>query len=308
MEGKFLFIIPVYNDWHCLDRLLSDLGIVFSSFSSRINILVVDDGSLESPGNIKTFAETEILRLRRNVGHQKALAIGLAYANENLQFDKVLIMDADGEDRPTDAFHLVNESTANPERIIIGKRTKRLEGSGFRMFYYLYRIMFRLLTGMNISFGNFMLVPKSIVSRLVHYSEIWHHLPASILKSGFDYVEVNTIKGSRYAGKSRMNFGSLLLHGFGSLAVFIELIAARLLVFSVFLILISLAAIIIILFIRYFTALAIPGWASTMLSSFVILLLQGFLLSLFTVFLFLAGQSQRKFIPALHYTDYTFKP
>jgi hypothetical protein len=102
-----------------------------------------------------------------------------------------------------------------------------------------------------------------------------------------------------------MSFSSLLLHGLGAIAVFMEIIASRLLIFSLLMIGISLLAILTLVGIKAFTDLAIPGWTSTVVSAMLIVLLQSFLLSLFTIFLYLSSQSQRKFIPAHHYKDYT---
>jgi hypothetical protein len=196
--------------------------------------------------------------------------------------------------------------SASPERdkIIVAKRASRQEGQGFRIFYLAYKFLFRLLTGKQISFGNFMLLPKKDVNKIVHYSEIWNHLAGAIVKSKIPFRIINIHRGKRYEGSSNMNFTSLLLHGLGAIGVFIDIIASRLLIFSLVMILVSLLAIAIIISIKLFTDKAIPGWATTAVSSMLIVLLQSFLLSLFTIFLYLSFQGQRKFIPALHYTDY----
>ena len=150
-----------------------------------------------------------------------------------------------------------------------------------------------------------MVMPKNKLDKLVHYREILSHLSAGIIKSKLPFITIPANRGKRYAGASKMNFTSLILHGLGAIAVFLEQVASRLLILSFTLILVAIIVIIAIIGIRYFTNLAIPGWASTILSSMLIVLLQGFLLSLFTIFLFLSSQSQRKFIPAFHYKEYT---
>ena len=131
-----------------------------------------------------------------------------------------------------------------------------------------------------------MVIPRQKLNSLVHYSEIWSHLPAGIIKSGLSFTSVQVNRGTRYAESSRMNFFSLVLHGMGAIAVFLEKVAVRLLMLSFILILVSVVVIFSVIGIRLFTNLAIPGWASTILSAMVIVLLQGFLLSLFTIFLF----------------------
>lgn len=150
-----------------------------------------------------------------------------------------------------------------------------------------------------------MAMPMTLLKKIVYYSEIWNHIAGGILKSGIQYTTIPTHRGERYAGKSKLNFHALLLHGLGSISVFIDKIASRLLIFSSILFIFSVIVIGIILGIRLFTDRAIPGWTSTLMATMLIVLLQSILLSLFTIFLYFISQSQRKIIPAVHYKDYT---
>ena len=307
MAEQVVILTPVFNDGESLNILLHELAVSLKVFGdSKFSVLVVDDGSSDNL-NIKAPSpfSLQILHLQRNIGHQKAIAIGLAYIKENLPCDKVLVMDSDGEDRPEDAVALLHKSANNGDKIIFAHRKSRQEGKGFRFFYRLYKFAFRILTGEKIAFGNFLLLPKTQLDKAVYYSEIWNHIAGGIIKTGLHYTSIHTDRGKRYAGKSKMNFHSLLIHGLGAIAVFIEIIASRLLIFSLVSIGISLLAILALVGIRSFTDLAIPGWTSTVVSAMLIILLQSFLLSLFTIFLYLSSQSQRKFIPARHYKDYT---
>lgn len=307
MKESVIILIPVYNDLTSLETLIRDLGIAMASEPrKKYSLLIVNDGSTEpiqlAPSKLFNI---HILNLHRNTGHQKAIAIGLAYIHHNSTCDYALVMDGDGEDKPEDALTLIQTSAANKGRIITATRKTRQEGLRFRLFYIFYKILFRWLTGKKISFGNFMVIPREKLDKLVYHSEIWSHLSAGILKSKLPFVSIPLNRGKRYAESSKMNFTSLILHGLGAIAVFLEQVASRLLILSFALIVVSVLVILMILGIRSFTDLAIPGWASTILSSMLIVLLQGFLLSLFTIFLFLSSQSQRKFIPAYHYKDYT---
>jgi hypothetical protein len=212
-------------------------------------------------------------------------------------------MDADGEDRPEDVNTILQASDQN-NKVVFAKRASRQNGKKFKSFYAIYKFLFRLLTGKKISFGNFMVLDKEHVSRLVYTNEIWSHLAGAIIKSKIPYTMIATHRGKRYNGESKMNFTSLLLHGLGAIGVFTEIIAIRLLLFSIAMIGMSIVAMLIIAGIRLFTNAAIPGWATTAFSSMLIVLLQSCLLSLFTIFLYLSSQSQRQFIPANHYKDY----
>ena len=306
MAEQIIILIPVFNDEESLNKLLAELAMSYKEFTeTRFSILVVDDGSSANLKiNVSSQFSLKILHLLRNIGHQKAIAIGMAYIKENLSCDKVLVMDADGEDRPEDAVALLKESVKKPGEIIFAKRKSRQEGTGFRLFYRLYKFSFRILTGKKIAFGNFLVMPKPLLDKVVHYSEIWNHIAGGILKAGLPYSSITTHRGKRYGGQSKMNFHSLLIHGLGAISVFIEVIASRLLIFSLVLIGFSLLVILSVIGIKTFSDLAIPGWTSTVVSAMLIILLQSFLLSLFTIFLYLSSQSQRKFIPALHFKDY----
>jgi glycosyltransferase involved in cell wall biosynthesis len=307
VKESVIILIPVYNDLASLETLIRNLEITMASEPrKKYSLLIVNDGSAQPIQLSRTkLFNINILNLHRNTGHQKAIAIGLAYIHHNSTCDYVLIMDGDGEDKPEDALRLINTATEQKDRIVTAARKTRQEGFRFRLFYIFYKLLFRWLTGKKIGSGNFMVIPRVKLDKLVYYSEIWNHLSAGIIKSELPYITLSMDRGKRYAGSSKMNFTSLVLHGLGAIAVFLEQVASRLLVLSFGLIVLSVLVIFMIIGIRSFTDLAIPGWASTILSSMLIVLLQGFLLSLFTIFLFLSSQSQRKFIPAHHYKDYS---
>jgi len=295
-----LILCPVYNDGASFNLFAAAVEKLSEAMPGwKLSFLVVDDGSEHL--QLDASLPVSIIHLHRNLGHQKAIAIGLAYAHHHVDFDRLIVMDSDGEDRPEDIRAMLLPPDAG---IVVARRASRKEGLQFRFFYTLYKVLFALLTGKRISFGNFISFPRAELSRLVYFSEVWNHLAAALVKSKLHYNAVETHRGTRYAGESKMNFTALFLHGLGAIGVFVEVIAGRLLLFSFLMILIALAAIGVVLYIKYFTALAIPGWATTTLSTMVIVILQSFLLSLFTIFLYLSSQSGRKFIPATHYMDY----
>ncbi len=297
---ELIILLPVYNDWDSFRILLQDLEKEFPT--SRI--VVVDDGSSQKRIPFSSQLKVEIIHLTQNSGHQKAIAIGLSYIAEHFPGVPVLIMDADGNDTASDAASLYNISLKHPAKIILAKRKKRNESFFFKMIYHLYLFIFRLLTGRNIRYGNFCLIPAEDVQKIVHLSNIWLHLPAAIIKSKLSCYDVDTMKGARLKGSSKMNVTSFLFHGLGAIAVFTDIIAIRLLITSVISIVLSMVALATIIFIKLSTDLAIPGWASAVGSSLIIIMLLSFLMSILLIFIFIISQSSRKFIPAIHYKDY----
>ncbi|WP_439557088.1 glycosyltransferase [Dyadobacter sp.] len=310
MSENFVIIIPQFNDWEALNLLIQKINAdVETSILANTTLLIVDDCS----SRLRTlpFAqfggkEIKVLRLYRNLGHQKAIAIGLSYAAENLNADKVIVMDADGEDAPSDINSLVRKSIEVPDNIIFAERNKRTEGPVFRIFYVIYKLIFELLTGKVITFGNFSLVPRSRLQNLVRVSEIWNNYPGGVIKSRIPYDSVLTNRAKRLAGESKMNFVSLVLHGLSAISVMIDTTAVRILIFSIFMSGLAIAFIFVILFLKLIGN-ATPGWTSTLGSTLMILMLQAFLISLFLVFMVLQYRSQQHFIPAVHYRDFVEK-
>jgi len=310
MPENYVIIIPQFNDWEALNLLIQKINADLNTpILQNTTLLIVDDCS--SRARTAPFAafggkELKVLRLYRNLGHQKAIAIGLSYAAENMKVDKVIVMDADGEDAPGDINKLAERSVEEPDKIIFAERNKRTEGFLFRFFYVIYKYVFKLLTGKVITFGNFSLVPQSRLQNLVRVSEIWNNYPGGVIKSRIPYDSVLTNRAKRLAGESKMNFVSLVLHGLSAISVMVDTTAVRILIFSIFMSAVAIGFIFFILFLKLIGN-ATPGWASTLGSTLMILMLQSFLISLFLVFMVLQYRSQQHFIPAVHYRDFVEK-
>ena len=229
-------VSPVYDDAASAQQLLQDLQRVFADTDVQLRVLLVDDGS-PVPLTYQLHSEpenalpVEILRLRRNVGHQRAIALGIAYVHENFVCDGMLVMDADGEDRVEDAVHLVARCREQDnDRIIFAERTRRSESSLFQTFYRCYQLLHWLLTGIRVRVGNFSVVPALHLPALVTLPALWNHYAAAVFQARLPRHSVPTRRGARSRGKSKMNFVSLVIHGLQALSVFIEVVAVRLLI------------------------------------------------------------------------------
>jgi hypothetical protein len=207
------------------------------------------------------------------LGHQKAIAIGLAYAVEHQLADLIVVMDSDGEDKPADVPKLLAAAEAGSElSIVVAKRVKRSERLTFRIFYQLYRLTFRILTGRRISFGNFSAMTIGAGRRLVDMGELWLSFPATVLRSRLALVEIPTERGRRYCGEPRMNIVSLVLLGLGSVSAFLESALTRMILVASSLIGLCLVASGIAIGLKLF-GLATPGWMTTVIGFSLILLL-----------------------------------
>lgn len=299
-------IVPVFNDWDSLSQLRAKLEEQALRLHCSVDLIVVDDGStlLQDSTRVLDGApsldEVILISLTCNVGHQRAIAIGLAYASNQDRYDCVIVMDSDGEDRPEDISELIAIHSIHPGAVIAAKRSQRSEGRGFRIFYVLYKLCFLVLTGKKIDFGNFCLIPLPHISRLTHMAELWNHLAGTIVRSRVPLIRLDTRRGTRYAGESTMNFVSLIMHGLSAVAVFSDVLFVRLLMIAMGIVAFSAIVAIVVLLVRVNTTLAIPGWATTTIGFAATLLIQGLALSATAAFMTLNNRSNVPFIPALH--------
>jgi len=311
MQNDILVVTPVFNDWDCLVRLLEELDQTLFNADVVADVLAVDDGSSQSWSRIKNrptkfvhIKKVNILHLTRNLGHQRAVAIGLAYANANYAYQQIIVMDSDGEDRTTDVKNLVDEQRLHPHELIFGQRVARSESLVFRAFYLVYKILFRWLTGATISFGNFSSIPAELLGRVVHLSEIWNHYAAGIVHSKITWRVIPTPRGTRYSGKSHMSFIFLVLHGLSAISVFLDVISVRLIVFSFVIIFAEGIGVAFLLWLNFLTKWVIPGWAITGTFGLVIITVQMLIFLGILSLSVLNNRGMRLLIPARDFLDF----
>ena len=300
---SFIVVTPVFNDWESLQLMLLNLDEQIVDKDLQIRILVVDDGSTIGPSGfqleeIRHIASVELLRLCRNMGHQRAIAIALAYIEAHKSCRAVIVMDADGEDMPSDVFRLIKKHyEQEKDCVIFAQRTKRSESVLFKVCYHIYQRFFKVLTGQEIRVGNFSLIPYELLKRIVVVSEIWNHYSSGILKARLPHIYLSCQRGFRLAGQSRMNYVSLVVHGLSAISVYGDVIGARALIASLGLATLSLVGIIVVILIKSMTTLSIPGWATYSVGIALIILLQSITISAGFAFLILSGRNTFSFLP-----------
>ena len=297
---KIIYLTPTYNDWESFSILVNSLEKVHLKHNNLLlQVIAVNDGSIENPNNYEFSNNTsiEIINLKTNVGHQRAIAVGLQYINdEKSGFDFVIVLDSDGEDKPEDAIHLISKcESLNNDKIIFAQRKKRQESFFFKIGYFFYRHIFYFLTGNKINFGNFSCIPKKLLKRVVIQENLWNHYSGSIIQSRTPFDKVILDRGKRYAGKSKMNFTGLIIHGLSSISVYFDFLSVRILKLSFFGVLICLLSVVSILYVKFFTEASIPGWASNLTLIIFSIILQ---FSSVTLIVLLMQLSSRKNIKA----------
>ena len=221
---KIKILIPIYNDWRSLFELLKNIDHQISEIDDEVSILVVNDGSNEEKENesfeFKNIKSIKIINMKENKGHARCNAAGLKFIFEKEDFDCVIPMDGDGEDRPEEITLLIEKSKDYPNEIITANRIKRSEGLLFKLCYEAHKLITLIFTGQNIKFGNFTLLPKSIVEKMVNEKATWNSFSGSLCKVSKNRKWISSIRGLRYFGPSKMSFSNLIQHSLSIISVF----------------------------------------------------------------------------------------
>jgi polyisoprenyl-phosphate glycosyltransferase len=297
-------LVPVFNDWAAAQLLVERIDSVFSEYALSGHLLFVDDGSFDSmpeqfPRNPpRNIPQVQSVELRTNLGHQRALCVGLVHLAQSDLVGPIVIMDADGEDAPSDITRLLEKFVGEDRRkVVFAARGLRAEGFLFKFFYKLYRTIHRLAVGFDPRFGNFSVLPASILGRLVVSSDLWNHYAAAVVKMKLPYTTIPIDRSRRFVGDSKMGFVGLVVHGLSAMSVFGDRVGVRLLILCGFAGLLTIAFIVAALIVKLTTDLAIPGWATYVTGLLLLILSQLAVLSLVFIFVALYSRGQSSFIP-----------
>ena len=221
---KIIILIPVFNDWESLKKLLNEIEENVRNIKNiLIECLVINDAStIKQPKLIKpkSFQSLKILNMKKNKGHARCNAFGIRFISKNKDFDNLILMDGDGEDRPVELIKLINKSFQDPKNSVVAKRIKRSEGPFFQFLYLMHKIITLLFTGKKINFGNYSCLTKNDVEKLSSKASLWSSYSGSVKKNISAFNEIDSIRGERYFGPSKMSLYKLIIHSFSIIAVF----------------------------------------------------------------------------------------
>ena len=221
---KIKILIPVYNDWQSVYKLLSDINSDIADLEHEISVIIINDASNHDKEvhneDLKNITSIKILNMKINQGHARCIATGLKYIYEKEEFDYIIPMDGDGEDRPEEIKDLIGHIKDSNNKPIVGERVKRSENLTFKICYQLHKLITFTFTGKSIRFGNFTCLPKKTVEKLVNEKATWNAFSGSLRKIENDLIAIPSIRGTRYFGPSKMSFMNLLKHSLSIISVF----------------------------------------------------------------------------------------
>ena len=221
---KIKILIPIYNDWNSVKLLINNIDKAVTDIEGNFSVIIINDASTQKkPDNFLSFKNlksVKIINMIENRGHGRCNAVGLKYIYENEDFDYVLPMDGDGEDRPEEIPQFVEKIKNYPEIPVVGERIKRSESNLFKFCYEVHKILTFIFTGKSIKFGHFSCIPKNIVKEMINEKATWNCYSASLVKITKERNSIPSIRGKRYFDLSKMSFYNLIIHSFSIISVF----------------------------------------------------------------------------------------
>ena len=238
---KYIILIPIYNDRESLTKLIENINSEIEGINSEISIIVINDASsqqiIDQYQNIENISSIEIINMKENRGHARCIASGLKYIFEKKEFDYVIPMDGDGEDRPEEIKNFIELAEQSEDQSITGERIKRSESLFFKFCYQFHKFLTLAFTGQSIKFGNFTCLSKSTVEKMLNEKATWNSFSGSLKKTEKNLLSIPSIRGARYFGPSKMSFFNLLKHSLSIISVFRKTVLIRSALFIVFYIL-----------------------------------------------------------------------
>ena len=230
-----------YNDWESVNKLIENINLEVKGLNSQISIIVINDAStyknIEDIKNFENIYSVEVINMNVNRGHARCIASGLKYIFENKEFDYVIPMDGDGEDRPEEIKTFIGFAENTKNKTIVANRVKRSESLPFKVCYKFHKILTLTFAGQSIKFGNFTCLPKVTVEKMLNEKATWNSFSGSLRKVEKDLMSFPSTRGTRYFGQSKMNFFNLVEHSFSIISVFKKVVLIRSALFIIFYIL-----------------------------------------------------------------------
>ena len=228
---KIKILIPIYNDWQSLFKLLDEINALFISQEFQISVIIVNDASnhdkIEEEKKLDNIQSVKILNMKINQGHARCIATGLKYIYEKEDFDFVIPMDGDGEDRPEEIKEFLNQIKDSTDKPVVGERVKRSESLLFQVCYKIHKLITLTFTGKSIKFGNFTCLPKTTVEKMVNEKATWNSFSGALTKIEKNLIKIPSIRGTRYFDPSKMSFSNLLKHSLSIISVFRKTVLIR---------------------------------------------------------------------------------
>ena len=221
---KIKILIPIFNDWDSVSELIKNIDLEIKNLNHEVSVIVINDASTEKYKldikSIENINLVELINMRENRGHTRCIALGLKYIFEKKDFDYVIPMDGDGEDKPSEIKDFIEHTEYSPNQTIVGERVERSESLFFKFCYNFHKLLTYFFTGKSIKFGNFTCLTKFTVEKLINEKSTWSSFSGALTKIEKNKSSIPSVRGTRYFGPSKMSFINLIQHSFSIISVF----------------------------------------------------------------------------------------
>ncbi len=262
-------VLPVFNETTILRELTRQIVSVMDGDRLDFEIVYVNDGSSDgSRENLDALgAEDErivVVHLSRNFGHQPAVQAGL----EQAKGDVIIVMDSDLQDDPK-AIPRFLDQWENGSDVVYAQRFNRKENAARRfLFFSFYRVLNSIADSpIPADAGNFGLMDRKVVDALLQLPERDRFFPGLRSWAGFRQTGIPVERAARHDDHPRVSLMGLFrlaktaIFSFSGFPLkFFYLVAA----ISAG---VCAASVGFVLWHKIFTGLAIPGWASTIITA-----------------------------------------
>ena len=312
-DSDIIILTPLFNDWDSLLVLLNQLDKELKENGLKAGAVVVDDGSPTSVEdhdftslNLSALQYVDVITLTRNLGPQRAVAVGISYLAANRKCETLVVMEADLQDQPKYVPKLISEARKSGNNVVFAERTRRSEDATFKLFYWIYKLLYKVLTGMPISVGHFSAIPGRQIKRIANISEIWSHYPSGIMRARVPFRTIPTERGERKQGQS----GSLvtnIIHGLSAYAVHADVVGVRIVMATFGVGIATLFAILVVIAKRFMFDYFVPGWTSLVVIILGVAVIQSFMAAIFMAFMIISVKTQRVIIPSIDFEKYIYE-
>ena len=230
MNNVFI-LTPTFNDSKSLNKLLFAINKRIIKKGTKFRVVIVNDCSSEKINlkikSLHNINNIKILNLKKNVGSQKAIYIGLKHIETYKYKSIISILDSDGEDDPSKLKKLIDLAIMEKRIIFVASRSRRKENILLRTLNKLRLLITFILTGKNMNFGNFSAFSSENLKNIFSNSNLWLAYSGGILKNCKKIKLINIEKKKRYYGLSKVNLKFLLDHSIKIICIFREEIFIR---------------------------------------------------------------------------------
>ncbi len=238
-KKKHIILIPVFNDDQSLNKLLEKINEHLENFTTfQTEIIILNDKSTEKitleNKKLKNFSKVSMLTVKKNLGSQKIIAVGLNYLRNIKDNFFVTVIDSDGEDNPFEIKKMLELAIENIDYVITSNRKSRKESLIIKALYRLHLILTFIFSFKWITFGNFTTFSSININKILSDDNSWFAHSSSVIKN-CRIKRLYAKREKRYFGNSKLSLLKLIEHSIRVNAVFSD----RILISSLFYIIIT---------------------------------------------------------------------